>query len=124
MDKYKVMENVANGLLAAAKVQQMYNNETRAHTSPQPGPQLGEVLGVIADHSPQVYRNSLSNTVSACIDYTNTYRNLKRNFALANSRGLNPDTMLNALGELRPVVNNRGKVLITKVLQIYEILKS
>lgn len=120
MDKYKVMENVANGLLAAAKIQKMYNTETRLNASPQ----LGEVLGVIANHSPQVYRNSLSNTVSTCVNYTNAYKNLKKNFAQANSRGLNSDTMLNTLAELRPVVNNRGKVLITKVLQIYEILKS
>lgn len=132
MDKYKVMENVANGLLAASMIKKMYapvsgnllhaerGQEVNLQTRPHPD----KVMEVIANYSPKEYRSSLTNTVRKCSEYTNSYRSLKRNITLSKTRGVNSDAIADVLAAMSPVVDNRGKVLISKVLKIYEILKS
>lgn len=147
MDKYNVMENIANGLLAASKIKKMYtplqvnsihserkedNSQKergqdlslRQHMTIQSRPHPTEILEVLARYSPEKYKRPLSKTVRICADYTNSYRNLKRNFTLAKSRGISSDMIASTLAAMRPILDNNSKVLISKVLKIYEILKS
>ncbi|HHW31144.1 MAG TPA: hypothetical protein GXX20_05650 [Clostridiaceae bacterium] len=132
MDKYSVMENVANSLLAASKIRKMYTPvsgdllqaERGQSVSIQSRPQPDQIMEVIAHYSPEKYKSSLSNTVRICADYTNSYRNLKRNFTLAKNRGISSDTIASTIAAMRPILDNKSKVLVSKVLKIYEILKS
>lgn len=128
MDKYKVMENITNGLLAANKVQKAFSpikqDSRNGDISLYNNPQLGEVLEIIADHSPRKYKDTLSSTLGKCNTYTNTYKELKKNFGLTRSKGVNGDAIASTLSAMRPVTNPQGKLLISKMLQIYEILKS
>jgi len=128
MDKYKSLEYVINGIQAAEKIRNTYNTQLRSDSNilvKAAGlPALIEVMQIIAEFSPDIYKKSLGEVARKSNLYGNAYRNIKNHLKTSKSRSLDKDMLINTLDVIKPIMDNRQKVVIDKVLQIFQILDS
>lgn len=128
MDRFEALEQIANGIQAAGRIKKLFRENTRggdeAAIMPSSVSTLNEVLEVIAEYSPGFRRQAINDTVIKSNMLSDTYRSLKTNFSNAREGKLDRESVLKTLSAIRPMVSERQKLLIDKVLKIYEILNN
>ncbi|NSW89514.1 MAG: hypothetical protein HPY74_02330 [Firmicutes bacterium] len=133
MDKRKNLQSIANAIYAADKIRNILK-DPNTRNSYTPGKRaynnisvFGEVIRVIADYLPNSnnYRgNSLKEMVDKSAIYINTYKKLKQQLISARNGKLNKNKLVETLAIVRPLLKNERKVIVDKVLKIYEILNT
>lgn len=130
----KKLESIANGLYAAARIQNIYNtagasSETRS--GDRMNNMLRQSLETIIQYSPDSFRNKMSEILSKSITYSDTYRNLKghfnRNKYRSGEESANTppaDNIMRALEIIKPATGEQSSDLIDKIIKIYDIISS
>lgn len=128
MEKTRRLEQIANGIQAANKIQQVYRstlrNDDTSTVRADRKAALFDILGIIAEFSPDTYRSILGDTIDKSHMFGEAYRNIKHHLRVSRNQSINREMLVQTLGHIRPIVGNRRKALIDKVLKIYEILNS
>ncbi|MGI6777930.1 MAG: hypothetical protein ACOX7R_07945 [Acetivibrionales bacterium] len=127
-DKYKILENVANGIYAACKIQDTYKSRLQRNSEAAVIQDnistLNQMLQILADYSPEMHRNKLGEAISKSSQFSSAYRNLKKHFISARNQRMNKDLIIKAISTVKPIVDNRRKAALDKALRINEILNS
>lgn len=127
MDKYKKLETITNGINAAHKIRSLQNSTSyqRADGKPDTLTLLSEMLSVIAQHSPETHRSSLSERLDKTNVYGEAYRGLKQHVkGIKSNDRIEKNDIIKTLHIIKPVVDERKQTLIEKILKIQEILDS
>jgi len=136
----KKLETIANGFYAASKIQNIYNNNIKSNSETRSAADknsaLREILEIIAQYSPNSYRNSISEAMSKSAAFSDTYRNLKNHLnRYKNGSNMNRNSteatnmptaegVIRALDIIKPAAGEQSSYLIDKIIKIYDILKS
>lgn len=121
----KKLEHIANGFYAAAEIRNMYN--TRLHENADTSVRassismMDQIFDILTRYSPQRDREPLEKTARQSSIYIDTYRNLKQQLKSPETRKVNKDNFVNTLSLMKPVLSNRDKTLVDKILKLYEI---
>lgn len=124
MNRYIMLENIANGIHAANRIRQLQKSSTRSSDSDSPIDNIAlisEIIQSIARYSPGNSRAPLSQTGNLCREYCNTYKNFKHFLRSSRSRGTNKEQFVNSLRILEPIMDNKKKAAISKIMKIYEL---
>lgn len=135
MDNYKKLDIIANGLLAVSKINNIRNSMQKAgslgsteslsrqgRTFPLDQlATLNEILKVLAQHSPEQYKKPLSEFVSKSTMYTNVYTNLMTHINSTRNQEFDRNRIIKTLDVVKPIADDRGKLLIDKILKLYEV---
>lgn len=128
MNRNKSLEHIANSFHAAGKIQSLRNSvlkeDSRMSVTQDRISLLQEALQVIAEYAPDPHKSALGDTLHRGSVYNNTYRDLKQHFKVVQEQGMNSDHLIRTLDIMKPVLSNRSRNLIEKVMKIYEILNS
>jgi len=126
------IENITNGLLTLQKVRQLYQRQTRAegedtddYVQPDRLSLMQEILSTVGNFIPQTRGASYSAAFSQGSRYSSTYRGLKQHIRGMNrNRQPDQDQILQTVKLLLPILDNRRKVTVDKILKIVDILQS
>jgi len=135
MDKYSKLDTIANSLIAVNKINSIRYNLQKAvsHGSSESLSRQGrapsldkittlnEVLRVLAQHSPEPYRRQFGEIASKSSMYTGVYTNLVKHFERSRNRQFDRYNIIKTLDIVKPLADNRGKILIDKILKLYEV---
>lgn len=125
MNRYVLLENIANGIHAANKIRNLQAPGTRSSGSSMKLDQvalISEIIQSIAQYSPEKSRERLSNAGTICREYCNTYKNLKYHMKSGSRSPQNSkEQFVGSLRILEPVLDNRKKTAIQKIMKIYEL---
>ncbi|MCX7710649.1 MAG: hypothetical protein N2484_12480 [Clostridia bacterium] len=125
MNKYQLLESIANSIHAANRIKSL-QSQTRDNAARSSIPidniaLLSEIIQSVAQYSPQNYRSPLSDTSNICRQYCNTYRSFKQHIRSARRQGVNKETFVTSLSILEPVLDHRKKAAIAKIMKIYDL---
>ncbi len=125
INRYKALENIANGIQAANKIKSIRQPEGEDGTRSGPNKpdisMLSQILESIAEYSPKSYRGPLGETNSKCCHYCDTYRSFKQHILAGQTRGSNKDRYVKSLNILEPILDEKKKVMISKIMKIYDL---
>jgi len=129
MDRYQRLEQITNGINAAYKIKSAENSFRRDNSENRSKISnvdlLIQILSVIAEYSPENYRNTFSDKLQKSTVYHNTYRNLKQHIRnIQTNRHLDSDGLARTLELVKPILATDRRNLVEKMLKIHEILKS
>lgn len=127
MSRNQKIENITNSLNAASKIKAIQKSSTRSGSDNSIFPinpdMLSEILKIIASHSPNTFRGPLGETCERCDTYINTYRKLKQHLYSTKKQKLNMDKFVKSLQIMHPVLGSNEKLMVEKILKIYEIFE-
>jgi hypothetical protein len=127
-DKLRTLDNIANGIHAANKVQQIYRSRLNKRQGEIKGTDnldtLNEIIRILTSYSPNTHRGRLNNALIKGGELSNTYHSFKQHFSLMRSQRMNRDLFIKTLDVIKPVVDSRKRNLLDKALKIHEILNS
>ncbi len=123
MDKGEFYTNIANGFYAASKIKNMQIGASRkkAGLREESIPLISEVLQVIAEHSPHMYKNTLHHSASRTKIYGETYMNLREHLNNPESRRPDRHNFVRFIRILNPILNERQRIIADKIMKLYEI---
>ena len=128
-DKYKTLNNIANGIHAANRIHEIHNSSLKRGSEVSDRREsvsnLNEVLKVLADYSPDAHSSKIGSVLGKSSSYSNTYRDLKQHLNILQSRKrIDRELLMRTLEVIKPMVGSNKKSTIDKALKIHEILKS
>ncbi|HOM01485.1 MAG TPA: hypothetical protein PLH43_01475 [Acetivibrio sp.] len=130
MNKYEKLEAITNGINAANKIRTLQSSATNERADAianidQVG-LISQMLDIIAQYSPNTHRKRLLNeNLNKTRMYSQVYKGLKHEMKdIKSSNRVGKKDIINTLHILQPVVDNRSRTLIEKILKIQEILDS
>lgn len=125
------IENITNGLITLQKVRQLYQKQTRAEEDAQEYVQpdrlslMQEILSTVGNFMPQTRGMSYSSAFNQGNRYSNAYRELKQHIrGLNRNRDLDQNQILKTIKLLIPILDNKQRVTVDKILKIADILQS
>lgn len=128
MDRYRALVHIADGIQAGMRIRSVMasNNKSDERISIKDSGRANfkEILGILAQYSPESYRNSLNNTLLRSNQYSDAYNHIKRDITSAKTGNLNRDMLISTLEAIRPVTSVNKQSAIDKIVRIFEILSS
>jgi hypothetical protein len=125
-DRTKRLHGITNGIITAGKIHNIYksNLHSDSRTVIKAGrlSMINDILQALSEHSPDKPAKLLSETIDKTVTFSNTYKGLKRHLSLSQERSMTGNDMLETLSIMKPALNNQQKVLIDKIIKIYDIL--
>lgn len=120
------LENIANAIHAANKINSTYkpekNNNLKTRLLPANVDVLKNILGIIAEYSPKRHRSKISNTLERTSHFSTTFRDLKHYMSSSRSDSGYRKSFIDILSILEPIADVRKKNIIQKILKLDEIL--
>lgn len=127
-NRYKKLNTIANGINAVSKIQEVISsspgNNPKTTVREDKKTTLIDILHIIAEYSPDRSGNLLSDILNRSEQYCDSYKNVKLHLNSTRNQRVNRQNFINTLSVIKPLLDNRNKVMINKVLRIYEILFS
>lgn len=130
MNKYEKLETITNGINAANKIRSLQssagNQRSDTSNSIDTVALLSQMLGIIAQYSPETDRKNLLNErLDKTRMYSEAYKGLKHEIRdIKSNNRVGKDDIIKTLHILQPVVDTHRQTLIEKILRIQEILDS
>lgn len=125
------IENITNGLVTLQKIKQLYKPESRAegtevsgYIQPDRLSLIQEVLSTVTNFIPQARGTSYSIAFSQGNRYSSAYRDLKHQIKSMNRSSPNQTQILQTLKLAAPILDNKQKVYMDKIMKIVDILQS
>lgn len=125
------IENLTNGLVTLQKIKQLYKPESRAdgeeaseYIQPDRLSLIQEILSTVTNFIPQTRGTSYSIAFSQGNRYSSAYRDLKHQIKSMNRSTPNQNQILQTLKLAAPILDNKQKVYMDKVMKIVDILQS
>jgi len=128
VERNKTLEHIANGIQAASKIQKVYKSAFRSASGTPViaagRPMLAEIIKIIAEHSPDTHRKILGETLNKSYQYSEAYKNIKQHLRATRNQAIDKEALVKTLNAMRPLLSNRRKAMVDKLLKIYQMLKS
>lgn len=129
MENKLSIENISNGLLTLQKLKQLYNPETRqeadenqAHVRLDRLSLLLETLTSVSDFLPSSRGSSYSKAFRLGSRYSSAYREIKQHVRSMDTSRFDATQAIKSLKLVAPMLNNRQRVYMDKIVQIFDIL--
>lgn len=132
MNNNKYLQSIANGIYAADKINNLLKaqntrSDNMAGAAARNISIFGEIIKIIADYLPtdNNYReNNLKDIISRSSTYGNTYSQLKQHLLAAKGERLSNNQLAETLSIVKPLLQDKPRSTVDKVLKIYEIIKA
>lgn len=131
MEKKLNIENISNGLLVLQKLKQLYKPENRleggekqVHVQLDRLSLLQETLTSISDFLPVGRGGAYSEAFRQGNRYSGAYREIKRHVRKMDGNRLDTAQVVNSLKLVVPMLNNRQRVYMDKIVKIFDILQA
>lgn len=131
MESRLSIENVTNGLLTLQKLKQLYKPATRqedeensSYVRPDRLSLLQETLSAITDFLPETRGISFSEAFRQGSHYSSAYRGMKQQVRDMGRSGMDSAQVLKGLKLVVPVLSNKQRLYMDKVVKIFDILQS
>lgn len=125
------IENITNGLVTLQKIKQLYKPESRAedieaseYVQPDRLSLIQEILSTVTNLIPQTRGTSYSIAFSQGNRYSSAYRDIKHQIRNMNRSSPSQTQILQTLKLAAPILDNKQKLYIDKVMKIIDILQS
>jgi len=125
------IEDITNGLLTLQKIKRLYDPEARAESEEASGnvhpdklTLAQEILSAITKFIPQTRGASYSTAFSQGQRYSSAYRELKHHIRSMSRSTPDHNQILQGLKLVTPILGNRQKLYVDKIVKIVEILQS
>lgn len=125
------IEDITNGLLTLQKIKRLYHPEARTegeeaseNVHPDKLSLTQEILSAITNFIPQTRGASYSTAFSQGQRYSSAYRELKHHIRSMNRSTPDHTQIIEGLKLVTPILGNRQKLYVDKVVKIVEILQS
>ena len=125
------IENVTKGLLTFQKLKELYKNENREEANGTDGDVktdrltiLQETLSSINDFMPQTRGGSFGSAFRTGSRYSDAYRGIKQHIRNMNGRNIDAAHFLDIMKLVAPMLSNKQRVYMDKVVRIFDILQS
>lgn len=125
------IENITNGLVTLQKVKQLYNPEYRKRSGNDTGivqpdrlSLLVEILSTVTNFIPMTRGGSYRSAFYQGNRYSNAYRELKKHIRSKSRASQDPVQLLQSLKLVTPLLDNKEKVYMDKIVRIVDILQS
>jgi len=131
MEKKLTIENITNGLLTFQKLKQLYNKDSRGEGT-EASSYVGmdrlslfkETLTAISDFVPPTRGSNFTEAFHQGTRYSTTYRSIKQQIRNINGRQIDSSHFLNIMKLVVPILTNKQRVYMDKVVKILDILQS
>lgn len=132
MKKGITIENISNGLLALQKLKQLYNpedirdnSESNSQVYPDKLSLLQETLYAVKDFLPEMRASStVSEAFRQGSRYSSAYREIKHHVREMRSSKADSAHILKSLKLVAPILNNKQRLYMDKVVSLFEVLQS
>ena len=126
MEKRLSLEKVTALLQAAEKIKSARNVRDDGNVSVKPDAltMLHDTMQVVCEYLPDTHRNSFNNALRNCHQYCGTYKNLKSHIRELDSQNPNFDNVAKTIKVIIPMLGNRQKAPVIKILNVIEALRS
>ncbi|MEN6315624.1 MAG: hypothetical protein ABFD25_15425 [Clostridiaceae bacterium] len=131
MDNKLNIENISNGLLVLQKLKQLYKPESRldggenqTHVQPDRLSLLQETLTSISDFFPAGRGGAYSDAFKQGSRYSSAYREIKQHVRRMDGSRLDTVQFIKSLKLVAPILNNRQRVYMDKIVKIFDVLQS
>lgn len=131
MESRLSIENVTNGLLTLQKLKQLYkpakrqeDGEDLSYVRLDRLSLLQETITAITNFLPETRGNSFSEAFKQGSHYSSAYRGIKQHVRDMDWSRVDSVQVLKGLKLVAPILNNRQRLYMDKVLKIFDILQS
>jgi hypothetical protein len=128
MSENNTVNSIANGFNAARKIYKIKNTSVRNDYSTTVNQSIVsyviEALQVICDYSPENGKQFLREVINKSNLYNNTYLGLRDHVYDTYNQKITVKNLARTLEIIHPVLQNRNKLIVEKILKIYEIINS
>ncbi|MDQ2086851.1 hypothetical protein RBH29_10480 [Herbivorax sp. ANBcel31] len=125
MDGYKTLYNIANGIFAAGKIGEVLyspsGNERNQIDTTNTITNACEILDILSRYAPEEQREALGEVAKKGKLCLETCNNLNRHFS-TYTRGVDIKKTVEALNIIKPIFGNRERMIVDRVLKLYEAL--
>lgn len=125
------IESVTNGLLTVQKLKQLYkpakrqeDGEDITNVRPDKLSLLQDTLTAIKDFLPETRDSSFSEAFRQGSHYSRAYREIKHHVRDIGGNRTDMAQILKTLKLVIPILDNRQKIYMDKVVKIFDILQS
>ena len=125
------IENVTNGLLTLQKLKQLYkplklqeDREDSSYVRPDKLSLLQDTLTAITDFLPEARGSSLSEAFRQGSRYSSAYRGIKQHVRNMDGNRVDSLQVLKGLKLVVPILDNRQRLYMDKIVKIFEILQA
>jgi hypothetical protein len=128
MSENNTVNSIANGFNAARKIYKIKSTTSRSDYSTTVNrsivPYVIEALQVICDYSPENSKKFLREIINKSNLYNNTYLGLRDHVYDTYNQKITVKNLARTLEIINPVLQNQNKLIVEKILKIYEIINS
>lgn len=131
MERRLSIDNITNGLLTIQKLKQMYrpakrqeDGEDSNYVSPDKLTLLQDTLTAITDFLPETRGSSFSEAFRLGSHYSSAYRRIKQHVRDIDGNRLDTAQVLKGLKLVTPVLSNKQRLYMDKIVKIFDILQS
>jgi hypothetical protein len=128
MSENNTVNSIANGFNAARKIYKIKNTSVRNDYSTTVNQSIVsyviEALQVICDYSPENSKKFLREIINKSNLYNNTYLGLRNHVYDTYNQKMTVKNLARTLEIINPVLQNQNKLIVEKILKIYEIINS
>lgn len=127
MEKELSLEKVTSLLLAAQKIRAARESNVREDGNMAVKVDslslIRDTMQIISEYIPVTHRANFSNALRAGHHYCGAYKNLKSHFREAGNQSPDLNLLLGALRAIMPILENRHRAPISKVMNILEAIQ-
>lgn len=131
MENRLSVENISNGLITLQKLKQLYKPVNRQEDSENLSPVqpdrlslLQETLTAITDFLPKTRGSSFGEAFKQGSRFSSAYRGIKQHVRDMNGNRMDSAQILESLKLVAPILNNKQRLYMDKVVKIFDILQS
>lgn len=130
MEKGLSLDHITNSLLTLQKLKKLYSSSARQEDSIDDDIQLDklslfrETLTAVAGFLPETRGSSISEAFRQGSHYCGAYRGMKQQVREINGNRLDSTQLLKSLRLVIPVLSNKQRLYMDKVVKIFDILQS
>lgn len=126
MENNLSLEKVTALLTAADKIRTASSAHREGGVSANRGitSMIGDALQIVSDFVPEPHKRPFNNALKSCGQYCGTYCSLKRHFREMRGQTLGIEHVAKTLKVVMPMLENKHKIPITKVLNALEALQN
>lgn len=128
MGENNTLNSIANGFNAARKIYKIKSTTLRNDYSTTVNQSIMsyfiEALQVICDYSPKNDKQFLREVINKSTLYSNTYLGLRNHVNNTYNQKMTVKNLARTLEIIHPVLQNQNKLIVEKILKIYEVINS
>jgi hypothetical protein len=126
MEKKLSIEKVTALLQAVEKIKSARDVREGGNVSVRPDTisMLHDAMQIVCEYLPDTHKNNFSNALKSSHHYCGTYKNLKSHIRELDGQNPDFDNISKTVKVIMPMLDNRQKAPINKILNVLEALRN